>query len=691
MTETIDRRALVDRHAVQVHQVEPTSPLTVGNGDFACTVDLTGLQTIPDAYPVSPRDPSRPAGTLLGTQSTWGWHSMPSAKQYSWRDALVPYESHRGTVPYVDMSGSISSGTEAGAAERDLVLRGNPHRLDLGTIGLRWRGQHLLPEDITAGGQRLDLYSGQIHSQVLIGGHLVEVTTSCHPDRDVLAFRLRSAALQDGLSVALTFSYGNEDWHHASDWDSPELHQTRLEAPAPGRWQVHRSLDESHYGVTIQTAGRVDQPTEHELQITSTTTELDVVLEFSQHASAAPLPGAAEVQRRSTEAWASFWETGAAIDLGAVTDPRAAELERRVVLSQYLTAVNCAGSMPPQETGLVCNSWRGKFHLEMHWWHAAHFPLWGRPDLLRRSFGWYRQTLPQAREMARIQGYDGARWPKQVGPEGLETPSTIAPFLIWQQPHLIYLAELVWRTTQDTALLSELVEEITATADFMVSFTERTERGCELPPPLIPAQESYGGIRRQVRNPTYELVYWHWALQVACSWYERLGLTPPGSWRETADDMLAPVVHDGIYPAIEGEPWTIREDHPSMLCALGVLPLTTKVDEAVVARTMQDVLARWDWSSTWGWDYPVLSMTATRLGRPDEAVDFLLTDTQKNTVLPNGHNRQDGSLPLYLPGNGGLLAAVALMAGGWDHGPEATAPGFPEDWDVRVEGFTPAP
>src|SRR5699024_511407 len=155
---------------------------------------------------------------------------------------------------------------------------------------------------------------------------------------------------QDGLSVALTFSYGNEDWHHASDWDSPKLHQTRLDAPAPGRWQVHRSLDESHYGVTIQTAGRVDQPTEHELQISSPSAELDVVLEFSQHASAAPLPGAAEVQRRSTEAWASFWESCAAIDLGAVTDPRAAELERRVVLSQYLTAVNCAGSMPPQET-----------------------------------------------------------------------------------------------------------------------------------------------------------------------------------------------------------------------------------------------------------------------------------------------------------------------------------------------------
>ena len=47
-----------------------------------------------------------------------------------------------------------------------------------------------------------------------------------------------------------------------------------------------------------------------------------------------------------------------------------------------IRAVQCAGSHPPQETGLTCNSWYGKFHLEMHWWHAAHFPAWGRAPLL---------------------------------------------------------------------------------------------------------------------------------------------------------------------------------------------------------------------------------------------------------------------------------------------------------------------
>ena len=46
----------------------------------------------------------------------------------------------------------------------------------------------------------------------------------------------------------------------------------------------------------------------------------------------------------------------------------------------------------------------------------------------------------------------------------------------------------------------------------------------------------------------------------------------------------------------------------------------------------------------------------------------------------------------YFPSNGSLLAAVAMMAGGWD-GSKGPAPGFPKDgkWTVRAEGFKPLP
>lgn len=66
-----------------------------------------------------------------------------------------------------------------------------------------------------------------------------------------------------------------------------------------------------------------------------------------------------------------------------------------------------------------------------------------------------------------------------------------------------------------------------------------------------------------------------------------------------------------------------------------------------------------------------------------------MKDVTKNTYLPNGHNYQTSRLLIYLPGNGGLLTAVAMMALGWLGGPDTTTPGFPQDgtWTVRLEGF----
>lgn len=66
------------------------------------------------------------------------------------------------------------------------------------------------------------------------------------------------------------------------------------------------------------------------------------------------------ISLRAAAYWRDFWRSGAAVDFSGSTNPRAAELERRVVLSQYLTAVNCSGTTPPQEAGLITNSWQGK-------------------------------------------------------------------------------------------------------------------------------------------------------------------------------------------------------------------------------------------------------------------------------------------------------------------------------------------
>jgi hypothetical protein len=283
---------------------------------------------------------------------------------------------------------------------------------------------------------------------------------------------------------------------------------------------------------------------------------------------------------------------------------------------------------------------------------------------------------------------------------GYNTPSSIAVLLVWQQPHPIFLAEMCYRADPDPAFLHEYRDVITETAAFMVDFLHRDSESkgsrSVLGPPLIPAQERFDP--RTVLNPAYETAYFRWGLRMANTWLTRLGEKPRADWGEAACNLAPPAVKDGVYLAHENCPDTFTRlpfytDHPSMLMMKGVLPGEGPgIDDAVMNATLDRVLKDWDMTSLWGWDFPLMAMTACRLGRPADAVRILLMDSPKNTYLPNGHNRQTGSddLPLYLPGNGGLLLATAMMSAGYDgSGP---LPGFPADgrWHVRYEGILPS-
>jgi hypothetical protein len=681
---SLDRRAVVARHAVVVTGIDPGAALSVGNGELCLTVDVTGLQTFPDRYPVA--DPGGGApGTLLGTQAQWGWHSLPRPDGADLARTMTPYRTGRGEVRYVN-SAPLSGSDDSALDEGTRWLRANPHRLDLARIGLVFAdGRRPSVADLGPGRQVLDLWTGVISSELTVAGRPLRVRTACHPDEDAVAVRIESAPGEFG--VRLAFPYGSASWSNAADWSRPGAHESDVEA-RPDGVLVRRYFDgttDPAYQLRVRTNGVVRRAGPHELIVTATGPALDLAVSMGLRRPSDV--DADTVFTASRAQWPRFWESGAALDLSGSTDPRAAELERRAVLSQYLTAIQCAGGFPPQETGLTTNSWRGRFHLEMHWWHAAHFALWGRPALLRRSMDFYRRILAAAQHTAAAQGYQGARWPKQVGPDGRESPSHIGPFLLWQQPHVIHLAELL-RRAGDTTDYGELVEQ---TALFMADVAEPASDGFALGPPLVPAQESYADIRDRVRNPPFELAYWAWGLGVAQEWRVRSGRPPEPRWDEVRKGMARPLIRDGRYAAIAVDPFTVREDHPSMVYALGPVPATELVDREVIRRTLHDVLGDWDWASTWGWDYPALAMTATRLREPGTAIEVLLRDSPKNVFSRNGHNRQTDSLPLYLPGNGGLLAALALMVAGWDGG--QPCPGFPRDgtWVVRHEGFVRSP
>ena len=660
--DRIDRRALVQRHNPVVTALDPLAPLSVGNGEFAFTADVTGLQTFPELYE---------AGMPLCTQSQWGWHSHPPLKGLSAKDLrLEQFDTHGRNVGYATQS--------AGQAELFNWLRENPHRLYLGRIALR-----LPKRDLTAIRQTLDLWTGILTSHFEVDGVPVDVETCCHPQQDALAVTIRSPLLAQGrLAVTFDFPYGSQQMN-AADWKSENKHQTVISSQSPQHLDLARELDSDRYYVSLAWQGlaAVTQEGPHRFTLRAPR-EIAFVCRFSPRAGGESLPTAPRVLEASRDHWQRFWTTGGAVDFSGSRDARAKELERRVVLSQYQTAIQCAGSMPPQETGLTCNSWYGKFHLEMHWWHAAHFPLWGRPQLLERSLGWYNTILPAARQKAASQGYTGARWPKMTAPDGYDSPSNVGPLLIWQQPHAIAMVEYCYQSHPGRETLERYRELVMESAEFMAAYAwlDPTRDRYVLGPPVIPAQENHPA--RETWNPTFELEYWNYGLDIAQRWRERLGLPRQAKWDDVRLKLSPLPTRDGLYLAHENCPQTFTErnrDHPSMLCALGVLP-GVMVDRETMRNTLHKVMEVWQWPDTWGWDYPVIAMTAARLGEPAAAVDALFIESPKNRWLANGHNYQRPNLPLYLPGNGGLLSAVAMMAAGWK--------GFPHDtWTVRHEGL----
>ena len=292
--------------------------------------------------------------------------------------------------------------------------------------------------------------------------------------------------------------------------------------------------------------------------------------------------------------------------------------------------------MPPQETGLMCNSWFGKFHLEMHWWHAVHFALWGHPELLEKSMSWYEVILPKAKQNAERQGYSGARWPKMVGPNGQESPSNVAVFLLWEQPHPIYFAELLYRQRKEQSILEKYKNIVFASADFMASYAhwDNLHARYVLGPPLIPAQEIYKPD--STMNPAFELSYWAFGLTTAQRWRERLGLPREKKWDDVLHRLAQLPMKNGLYQNAETDVQTFedsskRHDHPALLGAFGMLP-NDSVDVPAMRRTLIQVMRTWNWETTWGWDYPLMAMTAARVGEPELAVDALLMNYRKTHI-----------------------------------------------------------
>lgn len=673
MAVKIDRCALVHRHNPIRYESNPLSPMQVGNGRFAFGVDVTGLQTF----------------VPFATMSEWGWkHDRLPDGQTPEMYRGKTWKTHGRDVVY-DMPNDQK--------ELSQWLISNPNRLNLARIGLWFNsGQEVNESDLNKTFQKLDLWTGTINSSFEWNDTKCNVTTSCHPYIDALSVVIESPALANDLSVFIDFPYcdGSSKFSapYVGSWNKPSLHSTSV-TRSNDRTSIRHSLGDASYYVHLswntQLDCSIDHLYDHRYKLNLHNSErLELTVMFESNETALNNPSALDTLKASELYWHSFWSSGGTIDLSLSTDKGWFELERRLVLSQYVMAVNETGNNAPQESGLVNLGWYGKFHLEMNWFHSAYLALFGKWELLRPSLSVYERFLTSSIDRAQRQGYKGARWPKMTDNSGGMAQGKINALLIWQEPHPIMFAELDYRAHPTSNTLKIWKQIIFETAEFMVSYAtlNKTTGKFDLGPPLHVVSENTDP--HETHNAAFELEYWRTGLNIAVKWFDRLGETPPVSWTEVASSLAPLPVEDDKYilwPGVKNMWKDFNYEHPALAGLYGWLP-GNNVDKEVMLATSKKIWATWRLDKCWGWDFGILAMNAARLGHPERSIEFLLNENMPFDdvgLVPGG-----SQVPFpYFPANGSFLYAIAMMAAGWDDSIEV-APGFPsKGWKVLQEGL----
>lgn len=680
MGEPIDREAVVKRHRVCTTGTLLKSPAQVGNGKFAFGMDITGLQTF----------------VPFNTLSDWSWHSFPLPEGMRAEDYRpVAVETHGKKIAY-----ELRNPDQPELSE---WLTKNPHRYNLGRIGfrlLREDGTEAREIDLGNARQEIDLWTGVVYSRFELNRKEVKVRTVCHPDKDMIGVSIESELLNDGnMSIYLDFPYpdGRYFKHYIGRNDTISGHTSTFEKLAPNSVRITRTMDDTHYYATLDWTGPATFSRESEkahtflLQPRHTST-FSFTCCFSPEPVADVTEPVASIERKSAASWEKYWRSGAAVDLSGSKDPRWLELERRIVLSQYLMRANESGLFPPQESGLVNNGWFGRFHFEMIWWHGVHYGLWNRMECFDNYLNVYKDFMPKALERAKSEGRSGARWPKCTGNFNREWPGSAHAYLIWHEPHPIYFAEMQYRQKPAPETLEKWKDVVLNTADYMADylFYDKKTKQYVLGPPVVVVSENTDPL--QTINPIFELGYFRYGLRTALEWADRLGLSEKRTkkWKEVLSKMAPLPVADGVYTTYEGIPdmWTkYTYEHPALTGVYGMLP-GDGVDLPTFKHTLEKVCKEWQFNRIWGWDFPMLAMAAARTGQPALAIDMLMHPSAGFQF--DEHGLATGGPFPYFPSNGALLTAVAMMCGGWD-GSEGEAPGFPKDgsWTVRYEGFVP--
>jgi len=693
----IDRHALVTRHNIRWGW-EERGQIPMGNGEFCFNVDGTGLQTFGG-----------------NTMSHWGFHSFP-----------LPEGVTSDQVPITGSFIKVKEGQHY--IGKDTIPKGkeaignwmydNPHITNLGRLRfVRYDGTELTVEDITSNGNRnIDLWTGTHSTRFVVSGdwinkglwvnpaemggsgQQVTVTTYVHPDNDQVSVRIESPLIARGIiKVALDFPYptihNKADW--VGDFKRSENNLTTLKQISSVRADFKREMDDFTYNVALvySEGAQVNPSTFDGTPVWYLEGEGLPILEFSTTYSPTSIgpdiPDFESTKNANEEHWEHFWMNGGAIDLSESKDPRWYELERRIILSQWLTAVQAAGSWPSSESGLMnIDPWRGQFHFEIIFFHQAHFGLWNRWELTDEAVQAYQRFIPTARARAQQFGFKGLEWPKSASPSGRSAPWEGNQVLLWKQPQPLHFAEIDYKLHPTQETLEKWAEVVNGTVEYMVDFLTLDDRTGIYHIQLNMGRGEWG---ESTDNPQV-LAFWHWGIEQGQIWRERLGYPREPHWDEVMQHLATFQIKDSIYVDSQGRPLRLTG-------ILGLMPPSKAItlDTAIRTQARAKELYSQRFGRMFGgggggagWAAGMNAVGLAKLGDPKGALESLLGGLGTAYGI-NGVNRGLGGA--YLPTNGALLYAAAIMAAGWEGAPDRNAPGFPDDgsWVVKWEGLMKAP
>lgn len=588
------KKSDIIKYNLKFNHIDSKNPVTIGNGDFAITLDQTGTQSLYETYKDIP----------LSTMSNKNWF----------------YKDKKNIKPsYVDGKAYMLFNLDNDPNYQ--INRQYPFKYSFMQILLYDNDKLIDINNIKDVKQELDLYKGIVTSSFNYKEKINKTISFIYQDHDEFNFKLQS----DNLNLALKFNYPSytKNGYRLDILPNVLVKEDRITLLYDDKNSLSFKLkSSSNYQIVENTLIFDDNNVSFSLA-------LDEIKEG--------------------KLLDEFWKC----DNGIIIDNE--ELVKKMVLSKYLLHVNSTGIYPPQESGLTYNCWNSKFHLEMHLIHSLWNIYNNHVGDLVKSFDYYLSIMPSSLKRASLNGYKGLRFPKMTGPDGEDSPSNIGPLLIWQAPHILFMLQEIYYLYNKENIIKKYEPLISGTIDFMISFLTLKDSKYQMLDPLLEACESIPLDRCQ--NPSFELEYWRYTLERQPKIDTVLYGHQRYDYLYITSKIITPKEDDGIYLKTYGviDKYDLYKDHPTEGFLMSFFK-SKIVDKEKMVKTIDYILKNMDLSSYWGWDFPFLGLSLLNCGEIEKSIEVTQLNTINNQYLYNGYNTSPrDDLKAYLPGNGAFL------------------------------------